>query len=181
MSKIKFASLIAISVAMVMLPTALIRAQSPYYQAVTALNPVGYWPMHEAEAPAPGDIETNYGSAGALANGYYGDWVAPVSIIHNFSPGAIAGDSDPCVSFNYNFPTSSGAKGSATNCLIIPHTSTAATLIPPFSVECWYLFSNNITSGRQSDIWSSVNAGGTEPGLNGASTYSGIRLFLIII
>lgn len=38
--------------------------------AIRALNPVGYWPMHEVEAPAPGDIETNYGSLGNLANGY---------------------------------------------------------------------------------------------------------------
>src|ERR1700722_2544411 len=161
MNKIKSAGLVMVSVAVITLAPALAQAQSPYFQAVTNLNPVGYWPMHEVEAPAPGDIETNYGSAGRLANGYYGDWVAPVSIIHDFSPGAIAGDSDPCVGFNYDYPTSSGNKGSATNCLIIPHTSPQATLIPPFSIECWYLFTNNITSGRQSDIWSSVNAGGS--------------------
>lgn len=177
MNNTKRVSLSAALMVMAIVPTFWAQSQPAYFQAVTNLNPVGYWPMHEAESPAPGDIETNYGSAGALANGYYGDWVAPVSIIHNFSPGAILGDSDPCVSFNYNFPSTSGNKGSATNCLIIPRTSPASTLVPPFSIECWYMFTNNISSGRQSDIWSSVNAGGTEPGLNGASTYSGIRLY----
>ena len=177
MNKIKFAGMMMISTIMIVLPMLTACAQPAYFMAVTNLNPVGYWPMHEVEAPVHGDIETNYGSAGALANGYYGDWVAPVSIIHNFSPGAIAGDTDPCVSFNYIYPTTSGAKGSATNCLIIPHTSPQATLVPPFSVECWYMFTNNINAGRQSDIWSTVNAGGTEQGLNGANTYSGIRLF----
>lgn len=177
MKKTQFRGLITLLMIMVTVPLALVHAQSPYFQAVTSLNPVGYWPMHEAEAAAHGDVETNYGSAGPLANGFYGDWVAPVAIIHNFSPGAIAGDPDPCVSFNYIYTNASGAQGSRTNCLIIPHTSSAATLIPPFTVECWYVFTNNLTSGKQSDIWSTVNANGTEPGLNGVSTYSGIRLF----
>jgi Concanavalin A-like lectin/glucanases superfamily len=159
------------------------QAQSTYFQAVTNLNPVGYWPMHEVEAAAPGDIETNYGSAGPLANGYYGDWVTPGSpnpdpILHGWQSGALAGDSDPCVNFNFNYGTGSGAKGSATNCLIVPHTSPAAALVPPFTVECWYLFTNSFGSGKQSDIWSSVgNANGSGNGLNGISTYSGIRLF----
>ena len=104
MNKIKFGRLIMLSVGMIaiLLPVGLAHAQAPYFQAVTNLNPVGYWPMHEAEAPVPGDIETNYGSAGPLANGYYADWAFPRRCINHppiFSPGpAIAGDSDPCLS-----------------------------------------------------------------------------------
>lgn len=154
-------------------------AQSPYFQAVTNLNPVTYWPMHDVEAQSVGDIETNYGTAGPLANGYYGDWFAPApaaTLTHNITPGAIFGDSDPCVNFHFVYLKASGNEGSTTNCLIIPHLSPAANLVPPFSVELWYNFTNN--AFRQSDIFSSVNANGSEQGLNGITTYSGIRLFL---
>ena len=69
------AGLITASLALVLLPARLVQAQSsPYFQAVTNLHPVGYWPMHEIEAPAPGNIETNYGTLGVLGNGYYNDW-----------------------------------------------------------------------------------------------------------
>src|ERR1039458_1436543 len=56
--------------------TVVARGQSAYFQAVTNLNAAGYWPMHEVEAPAPGNIETNYGTLGVLGNGYYNDWTA---------------------------------------------------------------------------------------------------------
>ena len=71
MNKKTLSSLMAAS--LVLLGTAAVRAQS-FFQTVTNLQPVGYWPMHEVEAAAQGDIETNYGSLGALANGYYNDW-----------------------------------------------------------------------------------------------------------
>jgi hypothetical protein len=114
MNKIKFGRLIMLSMSMIaiLLPVGLALAQAPYFQAVTNLNPVGYWPMHEAEAPAPGDIETNYGSAGPLANGYYADWVSPTEV-HQFTPPqgqAVVGDSDPCLYFNAVFASSSGNK-----------------------------------------------------------------------
>lgn len=180
MNNTKFARLIVTSLVMVfvMLSGTSSHAQSPYFQAVTNLNPFGYWPMHEVEAPAPGDIETNYGTAGPLANGYYGDWYAPAPaspITHNFTPGAIFGDSDPCVSFHFIYTNKSGNEGSTTNCLIIPHLSPAANLEPPFSVELWFNFTN--IAYRQCDIFSSVNANGSEQGLNGITSYSGIRLY----
>jgi Concanavalin A-like lectin/glucanases superfamily len=153
-------------------------AQSSYFHAVTNLNPVGYWPMHEVGPAAPGDIETNYGSAGPLANGFYGDWFyTPSPITHGFVPGAILSDSDPAVNFNYRYHGTSGIQGSTTNCLIIPRTSPAATLIPPFTIECWYWRTNDNQGGHQADIWSSVNADGSEQGLNGSTAYAGIRLF----
>ena len=181
MNKIKFGTLAMLSMTMVMmtLPFELAQAQPPYFQAITNLNPVGYWPMHDLEAPAAGDIETNYGSAGPLANGYYADWVDPTEV-HQFTPPqgpAIVGDSNPCLYFNAVFASSSGNKVAPTNYMIVPRTSPAATLNVPFTVECWYLPTNNSGINRQCDIWASVNAGGSEAGLNGAATYSGIRLF----
>jgi len=48
MNKIKFGRLIMLSMSMIaiLLPVGLALAQAPYFQAVTNLNPVGYWPMH---------------------------------------------------------------------------------------------------------------------------------------
>ncbi len=101
-------------------------SQSAYFHAVTNLNPVGYWPMHEVEAAAPGDIETNYGTLGVLGTGYYPDWVSGGSAIVHQVPGALAGDSDTAVYFGtYNGNT-------FTNELFIPHTVSACTLNPPF-------------------------------------------------
>ncbi len=163
--------------AAILIPAAIARAQSAYSNAVISLSPIGYWPMHENEPMTHGDIETNYGSAGPAANGYYGDWSSPGTIQHGYTPGAIAGDSNACVYFNQFF-SGTGNKGSTTNCLIIPHTSPAATLIPPFSVELWYWDTNNLGVGRGSDIFATVNAGGSENGLNDGFSYSGIRLYL---
>ena len=122
-------------------------AASPYFSAVTNLNPAGYWPMHEVEAAAPGNIETNYGSLGVLGTGYYPDWlgVSGPAITHQVM-GALAGDNDTAVSFGvYN-------GNNYTNALIIPHTSPYSTLNPPFSVECWFYTTNASSVGN--DVWS---------------------------
>src|ERR1017187_5631271 len=48
---------IVASLALVLLSARPVQAQpSLYFQAVTNLHPVGYWPMHEIQAPAPGNI-----------------------------------------------------------------------------------------------------------------------------
>src|SRR5215469_4979696 len=77
-------------------------AQSAYFNAVTSLNPAGYWPMHEVEPSARGSVETNYGTLGSLANGYYSDWesnnTTTTYIIHQ-SQGALANDPDPATFF----------------------------------------------------------------------------------
>src|SRR5260370_15338234 len=46
------------------------QAQSAYFQAVTNLNPVAYWPLQETTQPPAADVETNRGSLGPLANAY---------------------------------------------------------------------------------------------------------------
>lgn len=142
-----------------------------YSVNILGLKPAGYWPMHEVEAPAPGDIETNYGSLGLPGTGYYVDWQSLQGINHGF-PGALANSSDTAV----YFPWAGGANvGGTTNCLVIPQSSPSAVLNPPFTVECWF-WPTNTGSG---DVWGQsgfegLNAGGA--GLGGGSV-CGIRVY----
>jgi hypothetical protein len=109
---------------------------NPYAQAILAFHPSGYWPMHEVEPPAQGDIETNYGTLGVLADGHYGDWQGPnngttgnpgnSSVFHRLV-GALAGDTNGAA----GFARASGGY------VIIPHTSPLATLKAPFTLEAW--------------------------------------------
>ncbi|HEX3716987.1 MAG TPA: LamG domain-containing protein, partial [Verrucomicrobiae bacterium] len=48
-----------------------------FSQALLGLEPVAYWPMQETNAPALPDIETNFGSMGAVGNAYYADMASP--------------------------------------------------------------------------------------------------------
>jgi hypothetical protein len=139
-------------------------AQSPYYTAITNLNPIGYWPMHEVQAAASGDIETNYGTLGILGNGFYPDWAkaADGNRIKRGVPGALANDSDTAVSFTV---AGSPPAGTFTNVLFVPHTSPLTVLKPPFSVECWLYPTNQANES----VWSAsgfegLNAGGTGGG-----------------
>jgi hypothetical protein len=147
---------------------------SSYFQAVTNLNPVGYWPMHEVEPPAVGAIETNYGTLGNLANGYYPDWVpanANPNIIGHQVPGALAGDTDTAVYFGY--PNANN--GTTSNALYVTHNSPLTTLNPPFSVECWF----KATNGNAGDIWSQCGYEGLNSGASGGGggAVGGIRLY----
>src|ERR1700677_2711965 len=72
-------------------------AQSAYSNAVMALNPAGYWPLQDNVQPVMGDIETNYGSLGPIANGYYSDTNAQHGVASPFA-------GDTCINF-----TSAGA------------------------------------------------------------------------
>ncbi len=146
-------------------------AQPNYFQAVTNLNPAGYWPMHEIEAPAQGDIETNYGTLGLLGTGYYPDWQGGTSLILRGVPGALAGDTDTAVYFEE--PSSNA--GGVTNALYVPHSSPLSTLVPPFSVECWFFGTNN----NQGDIWSQTGFEGLNAGNSGGGGGSvcGMRLY----
>ena len=86
----------AIAAAMVLMLSCLgSRAQSLVYSNnISSLSPAGYWPMHEAEAPAGGDIETNYGSLGLQGTGYYPDYQVNVGAFLHGYPGALANDPD---------------------------------------------------------------------------------------
>lgn len=167
---INFKLFIIIAAAFVVPATATL-GQSAYFHVVTNLNPVAYWPMHETETSAPGDIETNYGTLGVLGTGYYPDWVAGGSAIQHQVPGALAGDSDTAVYFGtYNGNT-------FTNELFIPHTVPASTLNPPFSVECWFNTTNASANGN--DIWSQMGNVGLNGGVyNAGGKTAGIRFFV---
>lgn len=85
---------VCVSALLFILATALTHAQpvSPYYAAVTNLNPIAYWPLQET-APTLADIETNYGSLGAIANATY----ACTDVVHSVT--GITGDGDGCADF----------------------------------------------------------------------------------
>jgi autotransporter-associated beta strand protein len=164
-----FAMMAAVSVTLLVAMAG--RGQSTYFHAVTNLNPVGYWPMHEVEAAAPGDIETNYGSLGPLATGYYPDWVAGGAAIQHQVPGVLADDPDTATYFGtYNGNT-------FTNELFVPHTVPSCTLNPPFSVECWFSTTNAGANGN--DIWSQMGNVGLNGGVyNAGGNTAGIRFFV---
>ncbi|HEV2328233.1 MAG TPA: LamG-like jellyroll fold domain-containing protein [Verrucomicrobiae bacterium] len=138
--------------------------------AIMSLNPIGYWPLNEIEPFAPGDIETNYGTLGAQANGYYTDWRQPFSGFQHNYPCPIGGDNN---SVFYSITASGG--GSITNAMLVNPASRATVLNPPFTVECWCYFTQNTAYG---DIWSQngyegINAGGIG---GGGGNVCGIRL-----
>src|SRR5471030_2007573 len=86
-----------ILVFLVFLSAATANATPSLFNTITNLNPAGYWPMHEVEAAAPGDIETNYGTLGPLGSGFYPDWAnGPGNAIVHQVPGILtsSGDSD---------------------------------------------------------------------------------------
>ncbi|HEX3626069.1 MAG TPA: LamG-like jellyroll fold domain-containing protein [Verrucomicrobiae bacterium] len=142
-----------------------------YATDVLGFKPAGYWPMHEVEAPGPGDIETNYGSLGLLGTGYYIDWASRRGINHNFV-GALPNDSDTSVYFAYNGAANTGGM---TNCLVIPQNSPSATLNPPFTVECWF-WPTNTGSG---DVWGQDGYEGLNAGAagGGGGNVCGMRVY----
>lgn len=81
---------------------------NPYSSSILALQPQAYWPLHEVEPAALGDLETNLGSLGSLADGYYADWMNPGSNVTHSVGGAMASDHDSAVSFYGNGSTGTG-------------------------------------------------------------------------
>ena len=139
-------------------------AQSAYFRAVTNLNPAGYWPMHEVEAPAPGDVETNYGTLGALGNGYYNDWTAlptttGAKIIRQVA-GPLTGDTG-------TYFTNSSARSTTAGFLLVPHVSPLLTIKPPFTIEGWF----NANYHQIGQFSSMLGQGGG--GLNSSANYDG--------
>jgi len=134
-----------------------------YASAILALNPDGYWPLHEVGQPAPGNIETNLGTLGVLANGYYADWTGSSSAITRRVTGALASSSDPAVFFNQAPQTAS------IGYLLIPHTSPLTSIKPPFTFETW---AKPLSSGF-GDI---VSQGAFGPNSGAGSTRFGVRL-----
>jgi hypothetical protein len=128
------------------------KAQSAYSNAVMNLNPVAYWPLQETVQPPRADVETNYGSLGPVANAYY----ASTNAVHGFTPGAIAGDTDPAVNF----------LGNNQSFAVVPTTDNRVSLPAgqPFTVECW-----TYPTGSQSFVSMICQTGPNNAGGNNAS------------
>ena len=144
---------------------------SLYSSNLITLDPVGYWPMHEEETPAQGDIETNYGTLGILGTGYYPDWAGNTAGIRRGVAGALADDTDTAVFFT---AAANPSTAMYTNELAVPHTSPLSTLNPPFSVECWFYPTNTVSA----DVWAQNGYEGLNAGNNGAGNgkVGGVRL-----
>ncbi|HTB85183.1 MAG TPA: DUF2341 domain-containing protein [Candidatus Sulfotelmatobacter sp.] len=126
------------------------QAQSPYFNAVTNLGPVAYWPLNETTQPPAGQyIATNSGSVGTAGNGYYGSWYgvytnsfyATNHIQRVAGPNVASDTALQCANL-----TSLGQY------VVIPQNTNglhnaAITITAPFSVEGWILTSNVATSG----------------------------------
>jgi hypothetical protein len=150
-----------------------------YAASILNLNPAGYWPMHERETAARGDIETNYGNLGPLGTGYYPDWALNSGAFVRQVPGALAGDSNTATYFSYPGAPNTG---SITNALYVPHASPLSTLNPPFTVECWYnAFTNSADNKTNYDyyVWSQCGYEGLNAGKSGAGggKVCGIQLY----
>ena len=105
-----------------------IQAQSPFSNAITALNPVAYWPLTETNAPPnPAPLATNLGSLGAAYDGTYAGSVA------YGVPGALAGTSDTALGFD-------GVSARITT----PYGSGVSNS-PSFTIEAW-LLSHNVSA-----------------------------------
>ncbi|HXC35896.1 MAG TPA: LamG-like jellyroll fold domain-containing protein, partial [Candidatus Acidoferrales bacterium] len=181
--KIKLPKVLVAVLALLMAATTVLAQYSAqYYTEVKSLSPVGYWPMHETNAPAPGDIETNYGSIGLLGTGYYPDWepipTAP-SFAHQAASVPIANDPGKCLSFLYSVNTGSGFVDAwFTNDLYIPRISPLITLNTNWTVECWIHNNNGIPQGggyKGVIMWSefgfdNLNSAGTSSGAGNGVT-----------
>jgi hypothetical protein len=99
MKPIKLLTVLAAQTALIFAAAQLSAQSLSYSNAVTGLNASGYWPMHESAAAAPGDIETNYGTLGALGNGYYPDWSVNSGAFVRQKPGPLANGVDESVYF----------------------------------------------------------------------------------
>lgn len=117
-------SCVSLAASALVLGAPALRAQSSYSNLVISLNPVAYWPLQENVQPPRYDTETNYGSLGSIADGYYYSASAMATNL-----GAIAGDSDGSRNF-----ISGGNAG-----MLIPTTDNRVSLPSgqPFTVECW--------------------------------------------
>ncbi len=129
-----------------------------YAKTILGYGPVGYWPLQETSAPAPGNWEANYGTLGALGNAYYACTNAGSAVFSE--PGAIAGDPDPCVLLL-------GGSANPNSYAFVPRLTTNLTITAPFSLEAWVKMDNN-TYGL------AIGEGGGT-GLNGGPNFGGFQ------
>lgn len=135
--------------------TILPQPSTAYSATIRNLNPVGYWPLQETDNPAPVMIETNLGSLGPIGDAYYPATNSPDITLG--VPGALAGDNDTAAAFN-----SDGQIWA-----FVPRSSPALTLVPPFTLETWFM--------PQNSTYGVILGEGGGASLNGGSTYGGFQ------
>ena len=155
--------------------TSIAQLNAGYATNILSLNPVGYWPLQETNTPAPATIETNYGLLGKQGNAYYAVTNPnPPAVTFNQS-GALtgSGDNDPAVFFSGYSPSGPAGATNQQSYAFVPRATSALTIVPPFSAECW-IFANG-TGTEFGDMFG--EGGGT--GLNapdGGGNWGGFRM-----
>src|SRR5262249_29378550 len=128
-------------------------SQSAFFQAVTNLSPAAYWPLQETAQPPTADVETNFGTLGAVGNAYY----SSTNFVRGF-PGVIVSDSDPSVNFR-------NVNGSF---LAVPLMDSRVSLPSgPFTVEAW-IFPTNANACTVIAQTGAAGTGGLNNGPNSA-------------
>jgi hypothetical protein len=115
-------------------------AHADYASTVMGLNPIVYYHLSETGPEVPADVVTNRGTLGASANGYTISGGSP-GWAENFTPGAIAGSSDACMSFS--------RLGVYPDGVSIPYTA-GVNPPAPCTMECWA----NPPGTTGGDLWS---------------------------
>jgi hypothetical protein len=175
--------LIPLTLALALLARTAAQAQSgPFFQAITNLHPVAYWPLHEAVTTLTPDFATNSGTLGAAGNGFY----FPSGVTRG-QAGALT-DGDTAI-------LTDGSAGLVT----FPYSSTVLSNNGPFSAEGWFvcaqsantqcamssvdannprsgwlLYANGVNPGTFN--FRMYNQNGTTPSLNISSPTSGITV-----
>jgi hypothetical protein len=129
----------------------------PYAATVLGLNPVGYWPLQETNAPAPAAMETNYGTLGRLGNAYYS--ATNASVVDLGIAGALAGDTDTAAGLGGVGQVSYG---------FVPRVSPALTIQAPFTIEAWVNTSNT--------TYGIIVGEGGGSGLDGGTSFGGFQM-----
>ena len=132
-----------------------------YATNLLSYGPVGYWPLQETSAPAPANLETNYGTLGRLGNAYYA--ATDAANVAFGQPGALAGDTDASVGF-------SGGTANPNSYAFVPRVSPALTIQAPFTLEAW------INPSGTAYGLALGEGGGT--GLNGSANFGGWQMGL---
>src|SRR5215469_9467684 len=129
-------------------------AQSAYFEAMTNLNPLLYFPLQETNPPPIGDVETNYGSLGPSGNAVYSG-----AAVTKAQSGATA-DAD------FSVLDTDAAGGFLAVPTTDPRTAVAS---PTFTVECW------VNSAEQDRNFEGIVAksGGNTGGIRGANNQGG--------
>lgn len=153
----------------------LAQAQSAYFNVVTNLNPVAYWPLNETVQPPAGQyIATNSGTGGAAGNGYYGSWYQPsgntfYATNHILHTAGTTGDGDTALQCS---EVTGGGQY-----VVVPQTTNGVhnamvTITAPFTIEAWVMTTNIATSGATANTRGIISEGHNSVQGGASSSYA---------